>query len=1492
MKIENSTTGLEIAIIGMACRFPHSPDIPSFWSNLIDEVETAKVLSDQELSDMGVEQAVIRDPLYVKSVNTLEDKDFFDSAFFGYRHAEAKLINPAHRVFHECVWEGLEDAGYAPKAFKGSIGLYAGANEDLNWRLYSLIKNSNQEIDDFSLGQINNKDYLVSLISYKLNLQGPSISINTACSTSLVAVNLACKGLLLGETKIAIAGGVSISTVAQKGYYYQEGSINSRDGHCRAFDENASGTISGEGAGVVILKRLTDAINEGDQIYAVIKGSAVNNDGNNKVGFTAPSVEGQVNCIRKALSFSKIAPETISYIEAHGTGTPLGDPIEIRALNEVFGKKSLKASCALGSVKTNIGHLDTAAGIAGLIKTVLCLKNKKIAATLNFENPSSKIDFDAGPFYVNTKLKDWQSKGFTPKRAAVSSFGIGGTNAHIILEEAPDLSLIDVPETANVLVLSAKTESSLKRYLNKFNQFLSQNPNLDLSAAAYTFQVGREHFSVRLPIHFMNRQMLTDELNSPRLLNNIVRQKTKAPVTVFMFSGQGSQYLNMGKGLYLSEPFFRNEMDTCFSKLLSLSGKDFKNILFSENQTGDNDLNRTINTQPLIFILQYSLGKFMFSLGVKPNVMIGHSIGEYAAACLSGLFEIDDALKLVLKRGELMEELPLGVMLSISLPEANAHDYINENIYLAAVNSPNQFVLSGSPEEINTLELKLIAQEINYIKLNVSRAFHSAFSMPIIEAYMAEVKRIPFKAITIPFISNISGTLITQEEASSPAYWTKHMSECVRFSDGLKSILYQNDDPMFIEVGAGHTLSNLLKQQNLNFSSRNSVNLLPGSNDRNADALQFYKSLGYLWAQGINIDWKKIYEYRQTRRLSLPAYSFERLRYPTEVNPVEMLSQASIYLTGNKRSADKWFYQIIWKHSLWLPGRKKNKGRCTLIFTNRYELGEQLKEQLLFLADTVIEVRTGENYRRERGDLYFINPDDDQGYKFLFQNLKTTNMVPDQIVHTWGFDDQESKINEDIELLQNLGYNSLLNIIRNHDACFGTAQLQLDVIGNGWYNVWGNEVIQPIKSLSLGALKVIPLEFPNVSVRAIDITEQAGISVIALLKELEYLSEEYEVAIRGGKRFVKGIENINLKMPESSTVLRKGATYLITGANGGMGKLFAEFLAEHFNANLILISRSELNLDFLLGLQAKGSKVQVIKADVSDYEFISSEFDKSKKLFKTIDGIIHTAGVSDSGGAIIRRNKADDQQVFKAKVIGTIVLSTLFKNENLDFFVNCSSLSASLPSFGEVAYIASNLFLDAFAEAGNLNYPVISIEWPALQEIGMAFNSSRKKEVEIQNKLLVNGIAPSEAVRILDLALYLKLPVPVISSIKIDSALIKDKRVELEQDFLENIDLRERPDLLTPYVLAVTQTEKRLKIIFEAFFQLKDIGAEDDFFELGADSLKGMILLSKIKKEFNIEIGLKELFENPTIYQLSREIDDINLLFNNNNETPKKKMKL
>ncbi|WP_448265467.1 beta-ketoacyl synthase N-terminal-like domain-containing protein [Nostoc sp. DSM 114159] len=892
----NEFNNSEIAIIAVAGRFAGAKDIESFWQNLQDGVESISCLKDEELINSGVSVDLLNNPNYVKARGVLSDIELFDANFFAYSAKEAELIDPQQRLFLELAWEATEKAGYDPQTYNGLIGVYGGVGMS-GYLLNNLYPNYQllTTIDPVQLGISNDKDFLPTRVAYKLNLTGPAVNVQTACSTSLVAVHIACQGLLNGECDIALAGGVTISIPQKIGYLHEEGMILSPDGHCRAFDAKAQGTIAGSGAGIVVLKRLQDAISDRDYIHAIIKGSAINNDGAMKVGYTAPSASGQAAVIGEAQAIAGVDAETISYIEAHGTATPLGDPIEIAALTQAFSQTTdKKGFCAIGSVKTNLGHLDTAAGVAGLIKTVLALQHKMLPPSLHFETPNPKIDFANSPFYVNTKLTEWKTDNI-PRRAGVSSFGMGGTNAHVILEEAPLLrqgaggrgqgeesrgaGSRGQGGDYQLLCLSGKSASALEKATANLITHLKEHPELNLGDVAYTLNSGRRGFNHRRMLICQDLEDAVKGLESNQVFTNYT-EITERPV-VFMFPGQGSQYVNMAREIYETETVFQEQVDYCSEILKPLLGLDLRHLLYPSDEKIDEaskQLQQTAIAQSAIFVIEYALAKLWQSWGVEPQAAIGHSIGEYVAATLAEVFSLEDALSLVAARGQMMQQLPTGAMLSVPLPADKVQSLLGSELSVAAINQPLQCVVSGSTAAIDTLQNQLAAQGIECRRLHTSHAFHSQMMEPILEAFAERVKKVTLNPPKLPYISNLTGTWITVTQATNPDYYAQHLRSTVLFTQGIEKLL-ATPEQVLLEVGPGHTLTTLVKRHPDKAPLQTVLTSVRHPQEKQSDIRVLFNTLGQLWLAGVKVDWFGFYSQDEYYRLPLPTYPFERQRY-------------------------------------------------------------------------------------------------------------------------------------------------------------------------------------------------------------------------------------------------------------------------------------------------------------------------------------------------------------------------------------------------------------------------------------------------------------------------------------------------------------------------------------------------------------------------------------------------------------------------------------
>jgi phthiocerol/phenolphthiocerol synthesis type-I polyketide synthase E len=869
---EDSGTGA-IAIVGMAGRFPGAPELETFWANLRGGVESITLFDREHLERGALDRKALEHPGYVRAGSVLEGAELFDAPFFGFNPREAELTDPQHRLLLECAWHALEDAGYDPSTYGGSIGMYAGAA----FSGYTLLMDM---VGGGTLGGMlqhmlgNERDYLCTRVSYKLNLRGPSLNVQSACSTSLVAVHLASQALLSGECDMALAGGVAFRITQGEGYVHEPG-LTSPDGHCRAFDSRGQGTIFGNGVGLVVLKRLEDAIADRDSIRAVIRGSAINNDGSAKVGYTAPSVLGQAAVISEALAASGVEPDSISFVEAHGTATPLGDPIEVSALTRAYrAHTSRRGYCALGSLKTNFGHLETAAGVASLMKTVLALQHRELPPSLHYEQPNPEIDFASSPFYVNARLQPWE--GPLPLRAGVSAFGFGGTNAHVVVEEAPAPEPSGPSRPAQLLVLSARTRTALEANTAALATHLERHPELPLADVAHTLQVGRQAMAHRRFLVCRSREEAVAALRGGGGPQGVTRQREEVePSVAFLFPGGGAQYRGMGRELYETEPTFRKEVEACATRLRPLlGGVGLRELLYGE---ADNSLLvRPSTALPALFAIEYAMARLWISWGVRPQAMIGHSLGEYAAACLAGVFSLEDALALVGLRGRLFERVPPGGMLSVPLPESELAPLLGQQLSVAAVNGPALCAVSGPNAALEAFQHTLAERGVQAQRIHIDIAAHSAMIDPILGEFGAFLRRLELKAPSVPFVSNVTGTWIQEREARDPDYWVAQLRGTVRFEQGLRTLLA---DPhrVLLEVGPGRTLGSLARQQQQ--GTQRVFYSLRHPQDEQSDTAFLLHSLGQLHACGVKVDWRGFAAHEQRRRVPLPGYAFDRQRY-------------------------------------------------------------------------------------------------------------------------------------------------------------------------------------------------------------------------------------------------------------------------------------------------------------------------------------------------------------------------------------------------------------------------------------------------------------------------------------------------------------------------------------------------------------------------------------------------------------------------------------
>lgn len=1343
----------DIAVVGMAAHLPGAADIAAYWANLAGGVESIRVLSDDDLRAAGEDPARMRKANYVPSAAVLEGFEQFDADFFGFSPKEAAILDPQHRQFLEVAWEALENAGHPPENFKGSIGVYAGCGMG-SYFYFNLCSNPDlvDQTGMFLLRHTgNDKDFLSTRVSHIFDLKGPSINLQTACSTSLVAVHYAAQSLLNGECDMALAGGVTIELPHARGYLYTEGEILSPDGHCHAFDSRAQGTVFGSGAGCVVLRRAKDALRDGDHIWAILKGSAVNNDGAAKAGYLAPSVDGQARCIAEAQAIAGVTGDQVTYVECHGTGTYLGDPIEVAALTAAFRETTdAVGTCRIGSVKTNIGHLDTAAGVASLIKVALSLHHRQLPPSLGFEDPNPSIDFDSSPFRVNDRLADWESDGV--RRAGVNSLGVGGTNAHAVLEEAP-VRPASEPSLwpFQPLVISAKSRGALEDGAKRLAAHLRAHPEQDLADVAYTLKEGRRAFERRRVLVASSHQEAAELLEGgdPRRVFTHDHLGDN-PEVVFMFPGGGAQYTNMARDLYETEPVFADWMDRGLAVLQPKLDYDLRALWLpakADEAAAAERLKRPSVQLPLIMITEYALAKLYESWGVVPAALVGHSMGENTAAALAGVMSFEDCIGLVLLRGQLFDTVPAGGMLSVPLPEDQVRALLTGDLDMASVNAPGLCVVSGPDAALDALAARLAADGVETQRIQIDIAAHSRMLEPILSRFGAYLRGIALNAPQVPIISNRTGLALTAAQATDPEYWVAHLRNTVNFQACMATLTAESGR-VYMEMGPGRALSSLAQANGV--AAGQVIPALRHPDQKIADDAWHIASIARLWACGVAVDWEPIWGGARRNRVVLPTYAFQRKPYFIEAGKPALAPQ-----TAPSRIDDiaAWGWVPHWRRAeagfdleTDLDGAEAQNW---LIFADAEGLAAGAAVRLRAAGHRVTLVRAGDGFGHVGGD-YVLAPDRGrEGYDALIRDLVAQGNVPTRIAHFWLVTRGETFRAGSSFLHRNLeqGFYSLMFLAQAMADENLPRPIHLTVVTSGAAQVRAEALAHPEKATVLGPARVIPREVPGVTVSLLDIalpvaprrgSADLGALTGQVLEELLAPPSADIAALRGERRFVQGIKPRALA---GDFDLPHGAHVLVTGGFGGIGLTVAEDLIRRFGARITLISRRNVperpqwagylaahdpadpvvrRILALQRLEVLGGQVMVAPADVCNLEDMRAAVTTASAKFGPLRAVIHAAGVVDDGPLMLK-TPAEVEEVFAPKLHGTLVLDRLFPDGALDWLVLFSSTSTVTGPAGQIDYVAANEFLNAFAKsrAGGKTR-VVALNWGIWTGVGMA----------------------------------------------------------------------------------------------------------------------------------------------------------------------------
>ncbi|MEM8673191.1 MAG: type I polyketide synthase [Cyanobacteria bacterium P01_G01_bin.67] len=1526
-----------IAIIGLGCRFPGARNPDAFWQLMHDGVDAiTKVPHDRWEIDHVYDPEVGKPgKMSTRYGGFLEQVDQFDPGFFGISPREAERIDPQQRLVLEVAWEAIENAGIAPDTLSGSqTGVFVGiGNYDYGrWQGRDLTEINAYDGSGTTLGIAANR------LSYLLNLQGPSLVIETSCSSSLVNLHYACQSLNLKETNLCLVGGVSLMLSPEPSIAFSQAKMMAPDGRCKTFDASADGYVRGEGCGMLVLKRLSDAIKNKDIIQAIIRGSAVNQDGLSN-GLTAPNGLAQQTVILQALKNARVTPAQISYVEAHGTGTALGDPIEFKSLKTVLMQdRQPDKLCWLGSVKTNIGHLEAAAGIAGIIKVVLALQHREIPPHLHLKQLNPYIFLEGTTFSIPTVRQSWD---VNHRLAGISSFGFGGTNAHVILEEAPinDKMVIDNNRPIHLLSLTAKSQKALQELAQRYTNFLTLNPDVNLADVCFTANTGRMHFNHRLAAVTSSADLLCQQLRAFAVgeeTSGLVYSQLSSchPLKIaFLFTGQGSQYIGMGRQLYETQPTFQAALETCEQILSTYLDHSLLKILYTD-ETSDPLLNQTAYTQPALFALEYALAQLWQSWGIEPSAVVGHSVGEYAAACIAGVFSLEDGLKLIAARGRIMQVLPqAGTMVAVLASEAQvtaAIEPYRQVVSVAAINSAKSVVISGQKQAIEAICGDFEAQGVKIKPLTVSHAFHSPLMEPMLAEFEQVAREVTYSPPRTSLISNVTGQEVTAEIAT-PEYWCNHIRQPVKFAASLETLKQQRYE-IFVEIGPKPILSGLGKTSLPEAEKLWLPSLRPGKSDWQ----QMLNSLAELYGRGVSVDWSGFERDYCRRRVILPTYPFQRQRYWVQstdcgngqVKPavsdnfqtaivklfhqgeteqlVQQLKQhetfseeqlkvfeelLSVLVKQHQQqltvaSIKDLFYRMEWKVKPRLATTNlAKKSASWLIFADQQGVGEALAQSLHHQGHHYFLVYPGETYQRQDNRTWILNPSSSTEFEQLFQEVAIINYLPlIKIVHLWSLEaaPPEQLTVMAVNQAQRLGCGSVLHLVQALVKHHSSRLPCLWLVTQGAMPVGS---IQPAVAQAplWGLGKVIALEHPDLWGGMLDLAPKPSKTAIEmLLKEIADTQEEDHLVFRGGQRYVSRL--VPSQLPELSGMhLKSDSTYLITGGLGALGLKVAQWLVEQGARNLVLSGRKKPSTEvqtILKGLEDKGVHILVVQADVSEWEEMLSVFKTIQTAMPPLRGVIHTAGVI-SYQSISNLEFNRFESVLSPKILGAWILHQLTQDLDLDFFVNFSSIASMWGSKGQAPYAAANSFLDILAfYRQSLKLPCISINWGPWAEGGMASSEGQQWLQQIGVKTL----PPKQALAALEFLLESNCPQTTVANV--DWKRFKDiyeargSRTLLEKIAVqpqEELETAQQSEILKQLEAAPVSDRQALLIIHlqTEVAQVLGLGAsqlpeiQQSFFEMGMDSLMAVELKNRLEASFSSSVPTTLVFEYPTINELA-----------------------